>query len=185
MHSFRRELSAGLRPLHETFVALIRLFASKGLATRGMEVLAAMEKLNYDIRMAWHILVGTSCVNKQKKKACTSVNIFPLSFDVFAGELLSNNYREEANVVFIKGAQGGIRATDELYDLLIVEDCKAGDHANALTIAYEMEAAGRMATTFHYNWLLSVQVKPWFLIHEFHCSTLLLDYYCQLNLDIS
>jgi hypothetical protein len=61
--------------------------------------------------------------------------------------------------VFIKGAKGGIRAADELYDLLIVEDCKAGDHANALTIAYEMEAAGRMATTFHFNWLLSVQVK--------------------------
>jgi hypothetical protein len=58
MHSFRRELSVGLRPLHETFVALIRLFASKGLATGGMEVLAAMEKLNYDIRMPWHILVG-------------------------------------------------------------------------------------------------------------------------------
>lgn len=58
MESFRRELSAGLRPLHETFVALIRLFASKGLATRGMEVLAAMEKSKYNIRRAWHILVG-------------------------------------------------------------------------------------------------------------------------------
>ncbi|KAJ1693952.1 hypothetical protein LUZ63_010650 [Rhynchospora breviuscula] len=130
MRSFRRELSAGLQPLHETFVALIRLFGSKGYATRGMEVLAAMEKLKYDIRMAWHILVE---------------------------ELISNNYLKEANVVFLKGAQGGIRATDELYDRMIEEDCKAGDHSNALTISYEMEAAGRMATTFHYNCLLSVQ----------------------------
>ena len=43
---------------------------------------------------------------------------------------------------------------------MIVEDCKVGDHSNALEIAYEMEAAGRMATTFHFNCLLSVQVIP-------------------------
>lgn len=60
MQSLRRELSAGLRPLHETFVALVRLFGSKGLATRGLEILAAMEKLNYDIRQAWLILTGNS-----------------------------------------------------------------------------------------------------------------------------
>lgn len=58
MHSLRRELSAGLRPLHETFVALVRLFGSKGLAVRGMEILAAMEKLKFDIRKAWLVLVG-------------------------------------------------------------------------------------------------------------------------------
>lgn len=57
----------------------------------------------------------------------------------------------------MKGAKGGLRATDELYDLMIEEDCKAGDHSNALEIAYEMEAAGRPATTFHFNCLLSVQ----------------------------
>lgn len=59
MQSLRRELSAGLRPLHETFVALIRLFGSKGQATRGQEIISAMEKLNYDIRQAWLVLVGT------------------------------------------------------------------------------------------------------------------------------
>lgn len=58
MQSLRRELSAGLRPLHETFVALVRLFGSKGLASRGLEILSAMEKLNYDIRQAWLILIG-------------------------------------------------------------------------------------------------------------------------------
>ncbi|KAF6156583.1 hypothetical protein GIB67_028114 [Kingdonia uniflora] len=112
MQSLRRELSAGVRPLHETFVALIRLFGSKGRATRGLEILAAMEKLNFDIRQAWLVLV------------------------------------DSANKVFMKGAKGGLRATDDLYDLLIEEDCKSGDHSNALTIAYEMEAAGRAATTF-------------------------------------
>nr|CAD1844151.1 unnamed protein product [Ananas comosus var. bracteatus] len=130
MQTLRRELSAGLRPLHETFVALIRLFGSRGRATRGMEILAAMEKLKFDIRKAWLVLVE---------------------------ELVRNRYLDHANTVFLKGSKGGLRATDELYDLLIEEDCKAGDHSNALTIAYEMEAAGRMATTFHFNCLLSVQ----------------------------
>lgn len=130
MQSLRRELSAGLRPLQETFVALIRMFGSKGRAMKGMEILSAMEKLNYDIRGAWLILVE---------------------------ELVRSNHLEDANKVFLRGAKGGLRATDEVYDLMIVEDCKAGDHSNALEIAYEMEAAGRMATTFHFNWLLSVQ----------------------------
>ncbi|GMH11396.1 hypothetical protein Nepgr_013237 [Nepenthes gracilis] len=130
MQSLRRELSVGLRPLHETFVALIRLFGSKGCATRGLEILAAMEKLNYDIRHAWLVLVE---------------------------ELVKSNHLEDANKVFLKGAKGGLRGTNELFDLLIEEDCKVGDHSNALTIAYEMEAAGRMATTFHFNCLLSVQ----------------------------
>ncbi|KAL2994320.1 hypothetical protein AAZX31_10G159200 [Glycine max] len=130
MESLRRELAAGLRPVHETFLALIRLFGSKGRATRGLEILAAMEKLNYDIRQAWLILIE---------------------------ELVRNMHLEDANEVFLKGAKGGLKATDEVYDLLIQEDCKVGDHSNALDIAYEMEAAGRMATTFHFNCLLSVQ----------------------------
>ncbi|XP_057961162.1 uncharacterized protein LOC131153115 isoform X2 [Malania oleifera] len=130
MQSFRRELSAGVLPLHETFVALIRLFGSKGHGTRGLEILAAMEKLNFDIRQAWLVLVE---------------------------ELIRNKHLDDANRVFLKGAEGGLRATDGLYDLIIEEDCKVGDHSNALTIAYEMEAAGRMATTFHFNCLLSCQ----------------------------
>ncbi|XP_010043321.2 uncharacterized protein LOC104432558 [Eucalyptus grandis] len=130
MHSLRRELSAGLRPVHETFISLIRLFGSKGYSRRGMEILAAMEKLNYDIRQAWVILVE---------------------------ELVRSKHLEDANDVFLKGGKNGLRATDELYDFLIQEDCKVGDHSNALEICYEMEAAGRMATTFHFNCLLSVQ----------------------------
>ncbi|XVE90062.1 hypothetical protein DITRI_Ditri20bG0046700 [Diplodiscus trichospermus] len=132
MQALRRELGAGVRPLHETLVSMIRLFGSKGLATKGLEILAAMEKLNYDIRQAWIILVE---------------------------ELVRNKYLEDANSVFLKGAKGGLRATNELYDLMIEEDCKVGDHSNALEIAYEMEAAGRMATTFHFNCLLSVQAS--------------------------
>ncbi|KAL5702575.1 hypothetical protein ACHQM5_027777 [Ranunculus cassubicifolius] len=130
MQSLRRELSAGVRPLHETFMALIRLFGRKGHSIRGLEILAAMEKLNFDIRQAWLVLVE---------------------------ELVRNKHLDVANHVFLRGAKGGLRATDEVYDLLIEEDCKAGDHTNALTIAYEMEAAGRNATTFHFNCLLSVQ----------------------------
>lgn len=58
MDSLRRVLGTGLRPVHETFVALVRLFGSKGHATRGLEILGAMENLNYDIRHAWTILIG-------------------------------------------------------------------------------------------------------------------------------
>lgn len=84
---------------------------------------------------------------------------FELVFFSGLEELVRSNHLEDANTVFLKGAEGGLRATDELYDLLIEEDCRVGDHSNALTIAYEMEAAGRMATTFHFNCLLSVQVS--------------------------
>lgn len=132
MQSLRRELSAGLCPLHETFVALVRLFGSKGFAAKGLEILAAMEKLNYDIRQAWLVLVE---------------------------ELVSGDHLQDANEVFLKGAKGGLRATDAVYDLLIEENCKVGDHSNALTVSYEMEASGRMATTFHFNCLLSVQAN--------------------------
>lgn len=83
--------------------------------------------------------------------------------------MVKSNNLEDANKVFLKGSEGGLRATDEIYDLLIEEDCKAGDHSNALTIAYEMEAAGRMATTFHFNCLLSVQVD----IKMFHLLLIL------------
>ncbi|PQQ14901.1 uncharacterized protein Pyn_39599 [Prunus yedoensis var. nudiflora] len=78
MQSLRRELSSGLRPLHETFIALIRLFGSKGRATRGLEILAAMEKLHYDIRRAWLLLVE---------------------------ELVRTCHLEDANKVFLKGAR--------------------------------------------------------------------------------
>ena len=47
-----------MRPLHETFVALVRVFAKKGLSTRAMEILAAMERYKYDLRKAWLVLVG-------------------------------------------------------------------------------------------------------------------------------
>lgn len=161
MQSLRRELSAGLRPLHETFVALVRLFGSKGLATRGLEILAAMEKLNYDIRQTWLILTGNS-FNFLLRMLLIHFNyayILSYLLELFwLEELVRNKYLEDANKVFLKGAKGGLRATDKIYDLLIEEDCKAGDHSNALEISYEMEAAGRMATTFHFNCLLSVQV---------------------------
>ncbi|KAJ9542471.1 hypothetical protein OSB04_028977 [Centaurea solstitialis] len=130
MNALRRELSEGLCPLPETFTALIRLFGSKGFSTRGLELLGAMEKLTFDIRLAWLVLIE---------------------------ELIRSNHLEDANKVFLKGAEGKLKASDEIYDLLIEEDCKAGDHSNALTIAYKMEEAGRMATTYHFNCLLSCQ----------------------------
>jgi len=75
MQSLRRELSVGLRPLHETFVALIRLFGSKGHATRGLEILAAMEKLNYDIRKAWLVLIGITLFGLYFCPYCSIVSL--------------------------------------------------------------------------------------------------------------
>ena len=95
------------------------------------------------------------------------IHIYSVEFELlsklkcilWAEELIRSRHLEDANKVFLRGAKGGLRATDEIYDLIIEEDCKVGDHSNALDIAYEMEAAGRMATTFHFNCLLSVQVN--------------------------
>ncbi|KAF9606602.1 hypothetical protein IFM89_026923 [Coptis chinensis] len=122
------ELQSAL--IMETTIHNADAVTPEGVECRGLEILAAMEKLDFDIRQAWLILVE---------------------------ELVRYSHLGVANEVFLKGLKGGLRATDELYDLLIEEDCKAGDHSNALTISYEMEAAGRMATTFHFNCLLSVQ----------------------------
>ncbi|KAI4369468.1 hypothetical protein MLD38_017905 [Melastoma candidum] len=62
--------------------------------------------------------------------------------ELSAEEMVRNKHLEDANALFIKGAKSGLRATDELYDLIIEEDCKVGDHSNVIEIFYEMEAAG-------------------------------------------
>lgn len=95
----------------------------------------------------------------------------------YSEELVRGNYLEDANKVFLRGAKGGLRATDEIYDLLIEEDCKVGDHSNALEIAYEMEAAGRMATTYHFNCLLSVQVRFYMIyLCAYQCTCLFVSF---------
>ncbi len=58
LQALRREVGVGVKPLPETMVALARLFGAKGQLQRGEEVLAAMEKLNHDPRVAWLVLVG-------------------------------------------------------------------------------------------------------------------------------
>ncbi|KAK9160153.1 hypothetical protein Syun_006494 [Stephania yunnanensis] len=104
-----------------------------------------------------HALNYAEMPKEEKNKISHRYKALDMVKSHFAEELIRNNHLDDANMVSLKGAKGGLRATDEIYDLLIEEDCKAGDHSNALTIAYEMEAAGRMATTFHFNHLLSVQ----------------------------
>ncbi|EEE51091.1 hypothetical protein OsJ_31796 [Oryza sativa Japonica Group] len=49
MQSLRRELSSGMHPLRENFVALVHVFAKNDLTTKGMEILAAMERYKYGI----------------------------------------------------------------------------------------------------------------------------------------
>ncbi|KAL3695612.1 hypothetical protein R1sor_009688 [Riccia sorocarpa] len=132
VQALRRVVAAGEKPLPETFVALARLFGSLGQAQRGTEILGAMEKLNLDPRIAWLVLVE---------------------------ELQKNGHLAEANEIFLKGADGGMRGTVPLYNLLIEENAKIGDHGNAINIMRALEYAGFQPTTFHYNCLLMCQAN--------------------------
>ncbi|KAG0565121.1 hypothetical protein KC19_8G166500 [Ceratodon purpureus] len=130
LQALKKAFIAGAKPLPETLVAVARLFGAIGQPQRGKEILAAMEKLNYNPRVAWLTLVE---------------------------ELFNNNFLLEANEVFIEGLEGGLRGTDDLFDRIVDANCRAGDHGNAISILRVMEYGGRMSTTFHYNCLLRAQ----------------------------
>ena len=42
-----------------------------------------------------------------------------IQFSLKIEEQVKNNHLDDANQVFIKGAEGGLRATDEINDVLI------------------------------------------------------------------
>ncbi|KAJ8504828.1 hypothetical protein OPV22_005714 [Ensete ventricosum] len=135
MQSLRRELSAGLRPLHETFIALIRLFGSRGHATRGLEILGAMEKLKFDIRKAWLVLVE---------------------------ELVRNHHLEDANTVFLKGAQGGRMATTFHFNCLLSVQANCGIPEIAFATFENMEYGGEdymKPDTETYNWVIQAYTR--------------------------
>lgn len=58
LQALKKAFMAGAKPLPETLVAVARLFGSIGQPQRGKEILAAMEKFDYNPRVAWLILVG-------------------------------------------------------------------------------------------------------------------------------
>lgn len=58
LQALKKAFIAGAKPLPETMVAVARLFGTTGQPLRGKEILAAMEKLNYNPRVAWLTLVG-------------------------------------------------------------------------------------------------------------------------------
>uniref|UniRef100_A0A0D3HEE9 Uncharacterized protein n=1 Tax=Oryza barthii TaxID=65489 RepID=A0A0D3HEE9_9ORYZ len=57
MQSLRWELSSRVHRSHEKFVASAHVFAKKGLATKGMDILTALERYKYDIRKSWLVFV--------------------------------------------------------------------------------------------------------------------------------
>lgn len=130
LEALKKAFIAGAKPLPETMVAVARLYGATGQPQRGKEILAAMEKLNYNPRVAWLTLVE---------------------------ELFNNNFLSGANDVFLEGLEGGLRGTDDLFDGIVEANCKAGDHGNAVSILRVMEYGGRMSTTFHYNCILMAQ----------------------------
>jgi hypothetical protein len=58
LQALKKAFIAGAKPLPETMVAVARLYGATGQPQRGKEILAAMEKLNYNPRVAWLTLVG-------------------------------------------------------------------------------------------------------------------------------
>jgi hypothetical protein len=66
MQSLRRELSSGMHPLRENFVALVHVFAKNDLTTKGMEILAAMERYKYGICKVWLDLVFFFSLRRKK-----------------------------------------------------------------------------------------------------------------------
>ncbi|XP_024378551.1 uncharacterized protein [Physcomitrium patens] len=130
VQALKKAVQAGVNPLPESMLACVRLYGSTGQPQRGKEILAAMEKLNYNPRVAWLTLVE---------------------------ELLNNSYLQEANEVYIEGLEGGLRGTDVLFDRIVEANSIIGDHANCISVLRLMEYGGRMSTTFHYNCLLRAQ----------------------------
>ncbi|XP_024542447.1 uncharacterized protein LOC9632763 isoform X1 [Selaginella moellendorffii] len=130
LQALRKEIASGETPLQETFVAVARLLGRAGLRDRAEKILGAIEGANLDTRTAWVV-------------TCE--------------ELFNAGYLNEANDLFMKGANGGFRASEHLYDILVEENCKTGKHGVAINILRSMESRGRLATTFHYNCLLLAQ----------------------------
>lgn len=58
LQALKKAYISGAKPLPETMVSVARLFGCTGQSQRGKEILAGMEKLKYDPRVAWLVLVG-------------------------------------------------------------------------------------------------------------------------------
>lgn len=97
LQALRREVGVGVKPLPETMVALARLFGAKGQLQRGEEVLAAMEKLNHDPRVAWLVLVGNFSLSLSSLLSFCSFRLVFLTvaeevFSAFALAILLDRY---------------------------------------------------------------------------------------------
>lgn len=74
-------------------------------------------------------------------------------------ELFKAGLLDQATEIFFKGAKEGMRPTNNLDDMLVEENCRVGQHGNAVDIIKLMEFRGRKTTTFHVNCLLMAQVR--------------------------
>lgn len=53
-------LNAGVYPLHESAVQLVRLLGGQGRAVEGENILYAMEELKMELASPWAVLIGGS-----------------------------------------------------------------------------------------------------------------------------
>lgn len=70
VQALKKAVQAGVNPLPESMLACVRLYGSTGQPQRGKEILAAMEKLNYNPRVAWLTLVGKHALTYANEKHC-------------------------------------------------------------------------------------------------------------------
>ncbi|KAI5060042.1 hypothetical protein GOP47_0024462 [Adiantum capillus-veneris] len=132
LHALKRELNSGHIPLQETFTSVASSFALVGNQQKGEQLLAAMEHFNLSGQVTW------------------------LSF---VDDLLQSGYLKEATETFLKGADGGYRGTDQLFDALVEKNAEINHHANCIRMLRFMEYMGRNCRTFHYNCLLRIEAN--------------------------
>ena len=72
---------------------------------------------------------------------------------------MKKGYLKEATDIFLKGAEGGYRGVDHLFDALVEKNADIGHHGNCIRILRFMEYMGRDCKVLHYNCLLKIEVK--------------------------
>lgn len=132
LYALKREINSGHVPLQETFTAVLRSFASVGNHQKGESLLAAMEQYKLNGRVTWL---------------------------TFVEDLLQSGYLKEATEIFLKGAEGGYRGIDHLFDALVERNANIGHHRNCIKLLRLMEYMGRNCKTFHYNCLLMIEAN--------------------------
>lgn len=95
------------------------------------------------------------------------LHLIQLKLFLWTEDLLQSGYLKEATEIFLKGAEGGYRGIDHLFDALVERNANIGHHRNCIKLLRLMEYMGRNCKTFHYNCLLMIEVRMLFMVAIF------------------